>query len=44
MIGALTRVDPFFSRDKVRKQVEAVAPKFATANLKAFDAGYELIS
>ena len=44
MIGALTKVDPFFSRDKVRKQVEAIAPKFAAANLKAFDAGYELIS
>lgn len=43
MIGALTKVEPFFSRDKVREQVKAIAPRFATANLKAFDAGYDII-
>lgn len=43
MIGALTKVEPFFSRDKVREQVKAIAPKFLAANLKAFDAGYDLI-
>jgi indolepyruvate ferredoxin oxidoreductase beta subunit len=43
MIGALTKVEPFFSRDRVRKQVAVIAPRFAVANLKAFDAGCDLI-
>jgi len=43
MIGAFTRVEPFFSREGVREQVGLVAPEFEVANLAAFDAGYDLI-
>jgi indolepyruvate ferredoxin oxidoreductase beta subunit len=43
MVGALCKVEPFFSKERIREQIKAVAPRFAAANLKAFDAGYDLI-
>jgi indolepyruvate ferredoxin oxidoreductase beta subunit len=40
MIGALTKVEPFFVQDAIRKHVQELSGKLATANVKAFDEGY----
>jgi len=39
MIGALTKVEPFFAQDAIRKHVQELSGKLATANVRAFDEG-----
>jgi len=39
MIGALTKVEPFFAQDVIRKHIQELSGKQATANVRAFDEG-----
>jgi indolepyruvate ferredoxin oxidoreductase, beta subunit len=42
MLGALCRVENFFTKEEIRALVEKLSPKkFASKNMEAFDTGYE---
>ena len=39
MIGALTKVEPFFGQDDVRRRIQELSGELAAANVRAFDEG-----
>jgi len=44
MLGVLAKVDDFFKYSEVKKIVNRISPKkFLNANLKAYEAGHELV-
>jgi indolepyruvate ferredoxin oxidoreductase beta subunit len=43
MLGALSKVEPFFDKDEVRRCVQESSGDRACLNLRAFDEGYKLL-